>query len=294
MISTFTAAHKLHVAEVPNLDELNNKKYPHNPYTKTFDKASHEPLVAFHTSESTGLLKSVVWSHAFVVAYVRMSQLDPPPGFESQNRLFQVNRLFFMLPPFHAANHYTALCNAICNRTIIIYPLAAAISTAQIMMDAFKYTTADVAMVSPVIVADIGKESAMLDFVAERLETLVYVDEDVSQALGHPITSRMQLMNIYGSSEMGVPSLIRPESAWSREDWKFVNIHPDTGIEFEYNSEGLHELCVVRNPKFESYQPVFELYPDLEKFASGDLFSRHPSNPRLWRHQGRADDIIVS
>ena len=178
MISALTAAHKLHVAEVPNLVDLMNKRHPHYRYTKTFDEASHEPLLAFHTSGSTGLPKPIVWSHAFAAAYVKMSQLDPPSGFESQDRLFQANRLLFMLPPFHAASHCTSLCNAINNRTTIIYPLTAAIPTAQVMVDALKHTTADVALIPPTIVADIGKDRAMLEFVAERLETLLYVGGD--------------------------------------------------------------------------------------------------------------------
>lgn len=92
---------------------------------------------------------------------------------------------------------------------------------------------------------------------------------------------------------MGVPPAIRPEGVWRREDWKYVNIHPDTGVEFDHRSDDLLELCMVRNPKFESWQPVFKLYPELQKFPSGDLFSPHPSKPGLWKHQGRADDIIV-
>ena len=293
MISALAAAHKLHVIEVPSIDELMSKRHPHYPFTKTFDEASHEPLLAFHTSGSTGLPKPIVWSHAFAAAYVKMTQLDPPSGFESQDRLFQANRLLFMLPPFHAANHCTSLCNAINNRTSIIYPLAAAIPTAQVMVDALKHTTADVALVPPTIVADVGKDSAMLEFVAQRLDTLLFAGGDVPQAFGHPVASRMQLVNIYGASEMGVPPAIRPEGAWSREDWKYVNIHPDTGVEFEHCSDDLYELCLVRNPRIESYQPVFKLYPDLQKFRSDDLFSRHPTKPGLWKHQGRADDIIV-
>lgn len=293
MVSALTAAHKLHVAEVPDLHELLTKRHPHYPYTKTFDGASHEPLLAFHTSGSTGLPKPIVWSHAFAAAYVKMTQLDPPSGFESQDRLFQANRLLFMLPPFHAANHCTSLCNAINNRTTIVYPLAAAIPTAQVMLDALKHTTADVALVPPTIIADIGKDKATLDFVAEKLETLLYAGGDVPQVLGHPVASRMQLVNIYGASEMGVPPSIRPEGVWPHEDWKYVNIHPDTGVRFEHCSDDLYELCIVRNPKFESWQPVFKLYPNLQTFPSGDLFSAHPSKPGLWKHQGRADDIIV-
>ena len=293
IISALAAAHKLHVIEVPSIDEFTSKRHRHYPFIKTFDEASHEPLLAFHTSGSTGLPKPIVWSHAFAAAYVKMTQLDPPSGFESQDRLFQANRILFMLPPFHAANHCVNLCNAINNRTSIIYPLAAAIPTAQVMADALKHTTVDVAFVPPTIVTDVGKDSAMLDFVAQRLDTLIYAGGDVPQAFGHPVASRMQLVNIYGASEMGVPPAIRPEGAWPREDWKYVNIHPDTGVEFEHCSDDLYELCLVRNPRIESYQPVFKLYPDLQRFRSGDLFSRHPTKPGLWKHRGRADDIIV-
>ena len=100
-------------------------------------------------------------------------------------------------------------------------------------------------------------------------------------------------MNIYGASEIGVPPAIRPEGSWPREDWKYLNIHPDTGVEFEHRSDDLRELCKIRNPKFGSWQPVSKLYPDIQKLPSGDLFSPHPSKPGLWRHRGRADDIIV-
>ena len=293
MITTLATTHKIHVIEVPSLDEMLSTRHTNYPYTKTFDEASHEPLLAFHTSGSTGLPKPIIWSHAFAAAYVKMTQLDPPTGFESQDRLFQANRLLFMLPPFHAANHCTSLCNAINNRTTIIYPLAAAIPTAEVMVDVLKHTTADVALVPPTIVADVGKSGAMLDFVADRLETLLYAGGDVPQAFGDPVASRMQLVNIYGASEMGVPPAIRPQGTWPNGSWKYVNIHPGTGVAFEHVSEDLYELCFVRNPRIESYQPVFKLYPDLQRYRSEDLFSRHPSEPGLWKHRGRADDIIV-
>ena len=73
------------------------------------------------------------------------------------------------------------------------------------MVDALKHTTADVAIVPPMILAEIGKDSAALDFAADRLEILFFAGGDVPQALGNAVTSRMQLVNIYGASEMGFP-----------------------------------------------------------------------------------------
>lgn len=93
---------------------------------------------------------------------------------------------------------------------------------------------------------------------------------------------------------MGVPLAIRPEGgAWPHEDWSYVNIHPDTGVEFEHRSDDLRELCMVRNPKFECWQPVIKMYPDPQRLPSGDLFSPHPFKPGFWKHQGRADNTIV-
>ena len=103
MIPAILADCQLRVITVPSLDELLLQKHPHYPYNKSFEKARHEPLLAFHTSGSTGLPKPVVWSHDFAAAYAKMIQLDPPAGYESQDRLFQANRMFFMLPPFHVS-----------------------------------------------------------------------------------------------------------------------------------------------------------------------------------------------
>ena len=102
-IPALTAAHELRVFSVPTFDELLDRRHPHYPYNKSFEQANHEPLLAFHTSGSTGLPKPVVWSHAYAATYLKAIRLDPPQGFESQDRLFQANRMFFMLPPFHVS-----------------------------------------------------------------------------------------------------------------------------------------------------------------------------------------------
>ena len=102
-VSALIAAHQLRVCPVPTIEELLDNRYPHYPYDKSFEKAKNEPILAFHTSGSTGLPKPVIWSHDYAVTYLKAIQLDPPPGFESQDRIFQANRMFFMLPPFHVS-----------------------------------------------------------------------------------------------------------------------------------------------------------------------------------------------
>lgn len=157
---------------------------------------------------------------------------------------------------FLAVNYCTNLCNGINNQTAIHFSLSRTVPTAQLMVDGLKHTTAVAALVPLTVVVDIGKDSAMLDFVSERLETLSYDGGDVPQAFGNIVTSKIQLVNVYGASEMGVPPSIRPIGTFPRDDWKYVNIHPDAGVEFEHCSEDLYELCIVKNPEAETYQPV--------------------------------------
>ena len=175
----------------------------------------------------------------------------------------------------------------------MIYPLSGAIPTAQLLVDGLRHTKADVALVSPPIAAEISKSPSMLDFIVDNLDTLLYAGGDVPQTFGTPITSRMKFLNVYGSSELANIPALRPEGTWPKDDWKYIHFHPDTGLEFHHSSEDVYELCMVRDPRMEGHQPVFKLYPHLQEFQSGDLFSPHPTKPDLWMHRGRADDIIV-
>jgi len=52
-------------------------------------------------------------------------------------------------------------------------------------------------------------------------------------------------------------------------------------------------MVIVRNPEFHIAQPVFINFPDVNEFASKDLFAPHPTKPSLWKYVSRWDDIIV-
>ena len=48
-----------------------------------------------------------------------------------------------------------------------------------------------------------------------------------------------------------------------------------------------------RGPTAVQFQPPFSVFPDLQEFATRDLFSPHPTKPDLWADEGRSDDLIV-
>ena len=97
------AAYPLQSLTAPTIQELLEIRHPHYPYNKTFDEAKHEPLLAYHSSGSTGMSKVFLWNHDYAASHIKMSQLDPPPGFDSTDQYHTGNRVFFMLPPFHVS-----------------------------------------------------------------------------------------------------------------------------------------------------------------------------------------------
>lgn len=91
---------------------------------------------------------------------------------------------------------------------------------------------------------------------------------------------------------MGMWPTIRPSGEWIREHWKYMRVHPAANVSFRHQSDDLYEALIVRNSDVEE-QPIFEIFPDLQEFSSGDLFSRHTSHPELWQYRGRSDDLQV-
>lgn len=104
VLDKILAVHTLRVIRAPSVEELLTTRYPHYAFEKTFDEAWNEPLVVLHTSGTTSLPKPIVYTHDFAASVNRITQLEPPAGFETMDKNFQGNRLFVMTPPFHVSH----------------------------------------------------------------------------------------------------------------------------------------------------------------------------------------------
>lgn len=177
----------------------------------------------------------------------------------------------------------------------MIAPTSGAIPSAQGLVDGLKKTPADIAFIVPSIVQELSQSPKLLDFCARNLEMIIYCGGDLPQSVGDVVASKIRLVNQYGTSELGLLALLQPKSHLDPEDWKYIQVHPDTGAEFRHVAEDIHELYIVRDPKKEQQQPTFTLFPDIQEYSTRDLFVRHPSKDKknLWKWHARADDIIV-
>lgn len=187
--------------------------------------------------------------------------------------------------------------NAIPFGTMIIAPAAYAVPSAAGLVHGLKQASANVAIVPPSILEELCHNTELLDNCAGHLEAMIYSGGHLPQNIGSIVASRMRLLNQYGSTELGLTPLILSQSNRCSEDWKYMQLHPHLGFEFRPFTQGVSELYIVRRRSLEHHQLTFtySAFADLEEYATGDLFIRHPipEKQNFWEWYARRDDIIV-
>lgn len=172
-------------------------------------------------------------------------------------------------------------------------PAAAAIVTAQGLVDALKQTPADVAILVPSVVAELSQNPELLEYCASHLELIIYIGGDLPQAIGDRIAAKVPLRCQWGASEVGIPQQLIPELG--RLDWRYTRFHPSVGATFEEAADGTYELVIRRDGALVDTQPAFSIrgQQELKEYRTRDLFEPHPAVPDVWCWRARADDIIV-
>ncbi|KAI9695695.1 MAG: putative NRPS-like protein biosynthetic cluster [Bogoriella megaspora] len=286
-------ASSIKIADVPSVDDLLNRRYPHFPYGKTYSEELDKPMFVVHTSGSTGFPKPLIYRHTTAATNMRLMALEPPDGYECIHRQIEGKRVFMTFPPFHGAYLVMSLFNCLQLGTVFLSPISGAIPSAEGLVQGLKKASAHIAFIVPSIVLELAENPQMLDYVSRNVQFVIYCGGDLPQYIGDKVASKVRLINQYGASELGLCALIQSKSNYDPKDWKYVQFHPKDGHEFRRSVENTFEYCMVYNKAFEEQQPTFTIFPGTTEYASRDLFVQHPTKPDLWSWKARADDIIV-
>lgn len=146
----------------------------------------------------------------------------------------------------------------------------------------------DVCIMAPTILVELARVPEHLEQLG-KLQTVVYGGGPLPRAVGDLISKTTNITNAMGSTEAG----LFPQGSVGGEDWEYINYHPAGGHEFRPISDELYEHFIVRHPDLLPFQGVFSTFPELNEWATKDLYSKHPTKEGLWLHRGRVDDIIV-
>lgn len=108
------------------------------------------------------------------------------------------------------------------------------------------------------------------------------------------LTRQKSCPHFIGTTEVGLIPLLELEDP--EQEWQYFHFHKWSGIDMRPidDSGSLCELFIKKTDvNVPGLQPVFELFPHLNEWATKDLYVQHPEKPYLWRTRGRADDVIV-
>ncbi|OCL15374.1 acetyl-CoA synthetase-like protein [Glonium stellatum] len=278
---------------IPELENIFDED-PVNPYPfqKSWEDAHNDPCLVIHTSGSTGLPKPVIRKHSTLGVPDAHRLL---PTMDGRNLVYtqvfaRAQRIFSGLPIFHGAGLIWGICHVVfTKKTVVFGPLS--LVNPEIFDQVLQYANIDGASCIPSTLEQISKVPEVVDKLS-KLRHIAYAGGRLAPSAGHIISQKTHLINTVASTETG------PLVAYctDREDWEYVclsQVH--NGIEFRRTSptSNLYELFFVKDPRLDTFQGVFTVFPTLDEYSMNDLYSPHPTKPHHWRHEGRKDDMIV-
>ncbi|KAI0188864.1 putative NRPS-like enzyme [Astrocystis sublimbata] len=275
-------------------DRLLSQTYEHYTCDRTYEKNGQDPIWAIHTSGSTGFPKPIIWTSEAIVRHCNGTDATPPGGTPSLDHFERGKRVLTTLPPFHGAGLGQYIFWGIPFGSVPIAPLAAAIPTAQGIVEALKQTPADIALLVPSVVAELAEDPVSLDYVAANVKLIVYLGGDLPKAFGDRVAAKIPVRCQWGCSELGFAPQLWP-SELGPQDWRYIRFHPCSGAVFEETVNGAYELVFRKQESLLATQPVWSIsgQEHLDEFRTRDLFEPHPTVADAWCWRARTDDIIV-
>lgn len=283
----------MRVLRMEGMEHFLNHTYDPYPYETTLDKARGDGSFVCHTSGTTGIPKPCIYTHELILRTARTFSLPPPDHFTSLQSHLGHNTQALLLPLFHPAGVQFAIFNAVYNRCVVVIPSWEAPPSIESLLAISHNTDVDWAMTAPFTLEALAKDGEMLNQVASRIKMLVFAGGSLPKVLGDIIAKKVRLVSFLGSSETAGLPVIYPDGFDFLKDWEYMAFHPKIGAVLEPRTDDSFELVLEKSTSTEPYQPVFDRFPELERFATGDLFKKHPTTYGVWAHASRADDIIV-
>ncbi|KAG6840183.1 putative secondary metabolism biosynthetic enzyme [Blastosporella zonata] len=103
------------------------------------------------------------------------------------------------------------------------------------------------------------------------------------------VNAGVHLGSGYGGTEFGCPvDITIPER--DEKDWEYFRFSDRVKVRWVPQGDGTFECQFLVS---ETHQPSVLNLPDVEGYATSDLFAKHPKYDDLWKIVGRIDDVIV-
>ena len=258
------------------------------PFHGTFEETRDKVMVILHTSGSTGIPKPVFVTHGTFACNDAYQLITSLGGNPTTVDYIKGKRLFLAFPLFHAANLTFTLGFSVFAQVICVLPPPGPL-TVDVVNSVHTHGNLHGSLLPPSTVIEIYNSSEYLVNMIRRLQFVAYVGGTLAKEIGDPISSRLKLITLMGSTET---MLLPVELNNDPSDWQYIPVSPFLGHEYRLSRDGLCELVIVKNAKFDLFQGVFSTFPGISEYPMKDLYEQHPTRPGSWVFRARADDII--
>jgi acyl-coenzyme A synthetase/AMP-(fatty) acid ligase len=176
--------------------------------------------------------------------------------------------------------------------TVVVYPLAALPPSGNMVADVLDHNKVDIVCLIPTVIEQIRRDPDLLNRISAKVSRMMWSGGDIPAQAGDALSSRFELFNQMGATELGLFHQIAPAGKWGGSNWHYLGFHPDSNVRFVHREGEVYE-AVIRRKDHGYTQTIFHVFPDKQEYATGDLYKMHPTEPDLWDFQGRNDDMIV-
>ena len=161
-------------------------------------------------------------------------------------------------------------------------------ASAEVADQVLRYSGSNSAFLPPSLLEEIARDHVKLETLS-KLSTVFYGGSPLEKSAGERICKYVFIQPFIGTTEH--PTWHHQKN--DLDDWGYFSFHPLSGANFEHRTGDLYELFFDRVPEREDEGIAFQVYPDLDRYATKDLWSTHPTKPDLWYYRGRTDDLII-
>ncbi|PWY68472.1 acetyl-CoA synthetase-like protein [Aspergillus heteromorphus CBS 117.55] len=287
---------KMRTHEVPSVTDT----FGHRSGTKRFDFArTYDEMVnkiAFmiHSSGTTGMPKPVPLTHGFLGTMDYGPSMPRPAGRSSSffNDLASddpspTDLVLSSTPYFHLMGLVSFFESIFHNIPFVASPEK--LLSVGFLIDLIRHTKPTATILPPSILEDMSHSEEGLACLGS-MKFVCYGGAPLAPEVGDRLSRYTELRSPIGSSEMGIISSMVPEG---EGNWGYFEWTPAYHVDMQPIGDGLYELVLPRVEHSLVIHGIFHTFPQLKEYRSKDLYTRHPSNPRLWRYHGRLDDVIV-
>ncbi|KAH8652129.1 hypothetical protein BX600DRAFT_386479 [Xylariales sp. PMI_506] len=304
LIQPWLDRREMKAIEVDSLESwLVGHDVPHVPYTKTFEEAEWDPVVVLHTSGSTGIPKPVIVRVGMLSAGDAMHNLPDCQGTsfllkawaERSKRQFNpstsTNACYLKLPLFHAGGLYLVINLMLYYGTPVAFGVDRPMSS-DIIFQCLNHLDVEGVMLPPVILEQMSRNKSHIEAL-KSLKMVVFGGGNIAAEAGNTLVNHgVELNNAIGSTEFAPYPMYYQTN---RKLWQYFVFNADIfGIDWrQVDADGVRELVIVRKHKQPGIQGIFYTFPELQEYATKDIYKEHPDEPNNWLYCGRIDNIIV-